>query len=995
MERLHVEAVWMLLGDGRDGSIDRVVRALAKAHRLAADDSAVASDLAAASIVRAQRHNEARDFLAAVAYSERALQLDPSREEARFNLALALEHLHLAIQARDAWSDYLAKTEAASPWAQEARERRAALESTPIAVKWQTVRKALAAEPLTLTGPATRRAIDGLAQQARLYLEDEVMPAWAAAEEANETAVATLEIRRATLIAGALAAETGDLLLRDAIARVAERMHAAPAVRRHLIQGHLLYSKGRYLYEQQNHDEAKPLLERARTELAAAASPFALWAEYYSAVCDYHRPDYSAALRELTSLIARLRDSPYTVLRAHAEWMAGLTLLDQARYGEAVLAFQRALEGFGSAREPENAAAMHNLLSRAFEAMGDDATAWSHRYSALRGLPQVAKDRRVSNILSSAVDGAAAAGFLTVADRFQREMVRQARISGNALLATIALHKAASLAARLGRHDEARKRLEEAKRWCVLVAGSGARARVTADLLMAEGEVSRESAPAASLAALERALALFREQDARVRLVTAERHRAGTLAVARDTAGAADAYRNAIAEAEAQISGVPQSELLAYANEMRRLYDEFIVLAAKQLGPEELFLWCERARTSYLRAALRSLEPRERFAETELLSTLSADLSLDALRAELPAGTLLVQYKLLPDRLLRWSVTAEGVGFRQTEIDPAALASAVGRLRERVRQGATLAALRDSLSLIGELVLGEIQELANTRFLVVVPDGPLAALPFDLLFAPGHSRPLVEDLSVVSLPSASLLSASSARQAELAHHTPQTVLALGDPAFDRRLFASFGALPDARAEAEGVGSAYRWSTVLLGEAATREALERLGPANDVIHIASHAVVNARDPWRSSVLLAQDRLAGDHGVLGIADLRRLRLPRTQLIVLAGCDTAAGDSAVSDGIPVFLVPLLAVGVPMLVASLWEVDDAASSVVVREFHRRVAAGESPTTALRAAKLQLLHATEESLMAPRVWAPLILVGGTPPMADRTERRVACTRCG
>jgi CHAT domain-containing protein len=137
------------------------------------------------------------------------------------------------------------------------------------------------------------------------------------------------------------------------------------------------------------------------------------------------------------------------------------------------------------------------------------------------------------------------------------------------------------------------------------------------------------------------------------------------------------------------------------------------------------------------------------------------------------------------------------------------------------------------------------------------------------------------------------------------------------------------------------------------------------------------VLNVRDVWRSSLLLAKDAEANDSGVFTVADLSRLHLPQTRLVVLAACDTAGSDTAVSDGVPALLVPLLAAGVPSLVASLWEVDDAASSLLFEEFHRRVASGESPVIALREAKLLLIHSPEASLRVPTLWAPFTLVGG------------------
>jgi tetratricopeptide (TPR) repeat protein len=963
---------------------DEAVSRLEEALVLEPHDQEVLSDLAAAYLVRAEVNDDPRDLLAAVTWSEEALRLDSGAVEAHFNLSLALEKLHLDAQAREAWSDYLAN-DGASPWASEAEARRKALEKMSIDVRWQGVKRLLAAGTFSRQTP---KALVDVTQQARLYLEDEVLSAWADASAAGDLPRAAVELRRAAVLAPTLMGVTGDTLLTQAVELLTESESPSfnSTKRRDLIEGHRLYRDGRRLYEEQNHDAAKPVFEHAQARLESAGSPIAQWAAFYIAVCDYHASDYRLALRELKALLARVGASSYPSLRGHVEWMIGLTQLDRARYADAVLAFQEALVDFQTARETENVAAMHNLLSRGYEALGADLDAWRHRYAALARLGEVGKDRRVNNILSSAVDGAVEEGRLSVARRFQSEMVRQTRLSGNPLLLTIALHKDASLAARLGHQQEAVAALSEAKGWCGRIPGSGVRARVTADLFMAEGEVLRAVEPQASLIALEQSLALFREQGARVRLVTAERQRARTLEVSADATEVGAAYRAAIAEAEDQLDSVPQEELLAFASETRHLYDDFIAFAAGNAGADEVFSWTEQARGAYLHAAFLALQSTTE-KEDHVRSIPLPTPSLASLRAALPQGAILVEFKLLPDRLLRWTLTPETARFRQTPIDPVALAGEVASLRERVRKRASLADLHGPLARLGELVLGNMtEEFSTGRLLVVVPDGPLAALPFDLLLSPGDERPLVERLPVLSAPSASLFLASSARLAALGMAAPRTVLALGNPTFERRLFPNLPNLPNAVTEAERIGSTYRQAKVFTEGGATRAVLESYGPASDVIHFAGHAVLNERDVWRSSLLLARDAQAKDSGVFTVTDLARLHLPQTRLVVLAACDTAGGYRTVSDGTPLLLVPLLAAGVPSLVAALWEVDDTASSVFFEEFHRRIETGESPITALRKAKLLLLNASEKSLRAPAIWAPFTLLGGIPPSTARTE---------
>jgi hypothetical protein len=79
------------------------------------------SDLAAAYLARAATGGAA-DLPKAVEAAERATSLPGAPDEAWFNRALALEHLHRVDAARKAWQDYLAR-DPRSGWAEEARRR--------------------------------------------------------------------------------------------------------------------------------------------------------------------------------------------------------------------------------------------------------------------------------------------------------------------------------------------------------------------------------------------------------------------------------------------------------------------------------------------------------------------------------------------------------------------------------------------------------------------------------------------------------------------------------------------------------------------------------------------------------------------------------------------------------------------------------------------------------------------------------------------------------
>ena len=65
----------------------------------------------------------------------------------------------------------------------------------------------------------------------------------------------------------------------------------------------------------------------------------------------------------------------------------------------------------------------------------------------------------------------------------------------------------------------------------------------------------------------------------------------------------------------------------------------------------------------------------------------------------------------------------------------------------------------------------------------------------------------------------------------------------------------------------------------------------------------------------------------------------------------------------------------GAESAVASLWEVDDAGTLELMRNFYRFYAAGQGKAEAMRNSQLALINGSEE-FADPRVWAAFTLLG-------------------
>ncbi|MGE3507257.1 MAG: CHAT domain-containing protein [Vicinamibacterales bacterium] len=250
---------------------------------------------------------------------------------------------------------------------------------------------------------------------------------------------------------------------------------------------------------------------------------------------------------------------------------------------------------------------------------------------------------------------------------------------------------------------------------------------------------------------------------------------------------------------------------------------------------------------------------------------------------------------------------------------------------------------------------------------VVVPDGVLNSIPFELLLA-NEANPAP---TVTLAPSATVLALMRSRPSQ--GTADRTVLAVGGVPYERiagvkaSLTAPVGiydaaappslpSLPGSADEARTVAGLFGPSSVVLvGDSATeaawkRQPLERY----EVLHLAAHGFADTKFPERAALVLLGDSQASEDGLLQPREIARYKL-RARLVVLSACDTAVGPTLGQEGVVNLARAFLVAGAGAVMTSLWPVDDTLSAALMREFYGHLARGETLTEALRRAKSEL----------------------------------------
>ncbi|MGH9155310.1 MAG: CHAT domain-containing protein [Acidimicrobiales bacterium] len=274
----------------------------------------------------------------------------------------------------------------------------------------------------------------------------------------------------------------------------------------------------------------------------------------------------------------------------------------------------------------------------------------------------------------------------------------------------------------------------------------------------------------------------------------------------------------------------------------------------------------------------------------------------------------------------RAHLTALGpVAGAQAEVD--ALRFALSRLARGRGSGssrqAASASLHFSARALDDQLLRPVCRWIGDRPLVLVPTGPLHALPWSTL-------PSAWDRDVSLSPSAALW--FRAARAALGQQVGATVLVAGP------------GLAHAPAEIAQLARAYPGATTLVGDQATAGQVVGALDGAALVHVAAHGRFRADNPLFSSLRLVD-------GPLTVYDLEGLGRAPSHL-VLSACDVGLSSVSPGDELMGLTAALVAMGTQSLVASVVPVPDDVTRALMVDFHRRLATGSGPAAALAAAQ-------------------------------------------
>lgn len=239
--------------------------------------------------------------------------------------------------------------------------------------------------------------------------------------------------------------------------------------------------------------------------------------------------------------------------------------------------------------------------------------------------------------------------------------------------------------------------------------------------------------------------------------------------------------------------------------------------------------------------------------------------------------------------------------------------------------------------------------LAGIDRVIVAPHGLAHVIPWTAAAqASGWNSATV----ISTVPSFATLARVHDRGIDLA----EDVLVVGDPRQDLH-----GAKDEARAVAKVYGV-----TALIGDQAAKKQVKLHLQHAPLAHFASHAFFATESPLDSGVILAD-------GVLSAREVATIgSVP--PLVILSACESGLANRIGGDEIAGLAQAFLFAGARSLIVSLWNVDDPATSALMRYLHAQLDEGADLATALGSSTDQV-RATER-WSHPHYWGAFVIEG-------------------
>ena len=341
----------------------------------------------------------------------------------------------------------------------------------------------------------------------------------------------------------------------------------------------------------------------------------------------------------------------------------------------------------------------------------------------------------------------------------------------------------------------------------------------------------------------------------------------------------------------------------------------------------------------------------------------------DAARAwrKIGKGVVQVSYALGNDHVYVWSRSESGIVASVLARSPKDLEQELIELGALDRH-AVPAKVEQALERVSALLLPAGLLPESSSAVEIVAEGRIAGVPFAGLASPGSRAHRLAETHAITMITSMLAAQDTPRPKQ---PRPFRLVALASGNGTLRSAAVVDPVPRLQAatsEIRAVADLFEARDpaakikLLTGNEGSAVALRGIwGSGADVVHFATHALADLRQPLASLLVLPAHDAGGKPTYLTAGQVQLWR-GDADLVFLSACESAIGPPRFAGGMPGLQSAFLRAGARGVIATLWPIEDVLAQEFAADFYQRYTSGR--------AAAQALSETQRAWLAPKAGA-------------------------
>ncbi|MCK5028643.1 MAG: CHAT domain-containing protein [Bacteroidales bacterium] len=288
-------------------------------------------------------------------------------------------------------------------------------------------------------------------------------------------------------------------------------------------------------------------------------------------------------------------------------------------------------------------------------------------------------------------------------------------------------------------------------------------------------------------------------------------------------------------------------------------------------------------------------------------------------------------------------------------------------------------------------LLKSIESKIKNKELIIIPDGKLAYLPFEVLTT---NKDTFNRINYNKLPyllynntfsysySASFLFEENNREEKnlikLAGFAPSYANIEGVQnekfSFRQKYREKLFPLKGIKEEVEVISNLIG-GDVYVDNKASEANFKKKACNYDILHLAMHTIIDDTNPMYSKMVFTQTNDSAEDGFLNTFELYNMNL-NARMAVLSSCNSGSGIMHRGEGVLSMARGFVYSGCPSIIMTLWSVEDNSGVKLMTSFYSILLKGNNKSHSLRQSKIDFIKNADQLKSHPYFWSGYVVIG-------------------